>query len=114
MFNFAQFCRLSLDGIVGEVLFWVLKRCVGARVYSQSVHVAWVKIYSRMLRTIVPVAISYELKGGKSKANIERFSSHDMNMFTSMNGSSAPTDMGEDEVLESEKVRSAERVTPSN
>lgn len=89
-----------------------MKHCLGDRYYSQSIHAAWVKIYSRMLKTIVPVAISYELKSGKSKANIERFSSHDMNMFT-MNGSAAPTEMGEDEVLESEKVRKAEPVTGS-
>lgn len=53
---------MVLDGVVGEVLFYVLKACLGPTIYIASVHRAWVKVYSRMLTTIVPVAISMELK----------------------------------------------------
>lgn len=74
-------------GIVGEILFWVMRHVlgsynlpytiriapyttcntsctIGASTYVQAVHFAWVKVYSRMLTVIVPVAISMELKGG--------------------------------------------------
>lgn len=57
------------DGVVGEVLFWALKRCLGEACYSAALHRAWVKIYSRMLRTIVPVAVSMELKDGSAQVN---------------------------------------------
>jgi hypothetical protein len=51
-----------VDGIVGEVLFWVLKQVLGATAYTAELHTAWIKIYSRMLKTIVPVAVALELK----------------------------------------------------
>ena len=69
---------------MGEVLFWVLKHCLGSRVYSMGAHAVWVKVYSRMLTTIVPIAISLELKTGNSKAHEERFtSSHVQDSFIS-------------------------------
>ena len=55
---------LQKDGMVGEVLFWVMRRVVGDDHYHNRLHQAWVKVYSRMLRTIVPKAISYELQSG--------------------------------------------------
>lgn len=51
---------LWLDGIVGEVLLWSLRRCLGSDSFPAQVQIAWVKIYSRMLRIMVPVAVSYE------------------------------------------------------
>lgn len=49
-------------GIVGEVLFHTLRVCLGPTIYYQFLHRIWVKIYSRMLSTIVPIAVSLELK----------------------------------------------------
>lgn len=57
------FCSPSfddIDGIVGEVLLWALRRCLGPDAFTSEVHVAWLKIYSRMLRIMVPVAVCYE------------------------------------------------------
>eukprot|EP00981_Chlorochromonas_danica_P001062 scaffold243_cov163-Ochromonas_danica.AAC.15 len=51
-------------GMVGEVLFWAIRQCIGVESYTNEVHQAWVKIYSRMLRTMVPVAVAYELRMG--------------------------------------------------
>lgn len=51
------------DGIVGEVLFFTLRETLGPSVYTMEIHKIWVKIYSRMLRTIVPVAVAMEMKG---------------------------------------------------
>lgn len=47
-------------GIVGDVLFWSLRKCIG-RSYDQPTHHAWVKIMSRMLKIIVPYVVAYEL-----------------------------------------------------
>ncbi len=35
--------------------------------YTYDVHQAWVKIYSRMLKTMVPVAVAHELKDGSAQ-----------------------------------------------
>ncbi|RYH04781.1 hypothetical protein EON65_46525 [archaeon] len=63
---------------MGEVLFWSIKQCVGA-MYTPEVHLAWVKIYSRMLRTMVPVAVAYELKDGSGQQ--KRFLNHSIPGF---------------------------------
>lgn len=49
---------------MGEVLFWALKRVLGEEIFDAYLHIAWVKIYSRMLRTMVPVAVAHELQQG--------------------------------------------------
>uniref|UniRef100_A0A7S0SYC4 Globin domain-containing protein n=1 Tax=Chromulina nebulosa TaxID=96789 RepID=A0A7S0SYC4_9STRA len=51
-------------GIVGEVLFFTLKHCLGVSIYTKDIHEAWVRIFSRMLTVIVPVAVSFEIKTG--------------------------------------------------
>ena len=43
------------DGIVAEVLFWTVRRCLGVA-YDKTVHNLWVKVVSRMLKIMVPVA----------------------------------------------------------
>ena len=47
-------------GIMGDVLFWTLKYCLGTQ-YNSIMHFAWVKIFSYMLRIIVPVAVADEI-----------------------------------------------------
>lgn len=48
---------------------------IGYDVYTDEMHSAWVKVYSRMLRIIVPVAISWELQLGSTIAQSSRVSS---------------------------------------
>jgi len=60
-------------GIVGEVLLWVFKTVLGTETYTASLHQAWLKIYCRMIRTIIPVASSLELNSGQSAAQTGRF-----------------------------------------
>ena len=50
-------------GIVGDVLFYSLRRVVGDEVYTKEVEQAWVKIYSAMLGIIVPLVVEYERTG---------------------------------------------------
>jgi len=49
-------------GIVGDVLFWTLRKVIGDASYTEEVHRVWVKVYSRMLKTIVPSAVAHELQ----------------------------------------------------
>ena len=37
------------DGIVGDVLFWSLRKCIGHE-YDFTTHRAWVRIFSAMLK----------------------------------------------------------------
>lgn len=65
-----------------------------------------------MLTTIVPIAIAMEIKSGNSRAHLERFSQNDgaSNMFSS-SFSQASSGQGEEEELQSEKLRGAEKAT---
>lgn len=49
------------DGIFGECLFWTLKLTLGPE-YDAITHMGWVKIFSRVLKAMIPVAIEYELE----------------------------------------------------
>eukprot|EP00981_Chlorochromonas_danica_P007781 scaffold1882_cov163-Ochromonas_danica.AAC.12 len=71
-------------GVVGEILFWCLRHVLGLETYQQSVHWIWVKVYSRMLTTIVPVAIALELKGGSEHSRC-RDNSRSSFIFTTSN-----------------------------
>jgi len=52
-----------IDGIVGEVLFWSLQKVLGQDCFTEEVLHAWVKVYNRLIRTIVPIAVELELHG---------------------------------------------------
>ena len=62
-----SFPFIYIDGIVGEVLFWSLKQCLGVQMYDMLAHQAWIKVYSRMLRIMVPMAVAHELKDGSAQ-----------------------------------------------
>jgi hemoglobin-like flavoprotein len=55
--------RANEYGIVGDVLFWSLRQVLGGG-YTAEVEHAWIKIYSHMLKFIVPVAIHFEKQVG--------------------------------------------------
>jgi hemoglobin-like flavoprotein len=69
--------RANEYGIVGEVLFYTVKRCIGAA-YTPEVHYAWVKVFSRMLKYIVPKAVVFELHEGQ--AQIDRLNTLNENL----------------------------------
>lgn len=62
-----QLLTIDADGLVGEVLFWSIKQCIGLDLYSPEVHTSWVKVYSRMLTTMVPVAVMHEMKDNSAQ-----------------------------------------------
>jgi hemoglobin-like flavoprotein len=55
--------KASEYGVIGEVLFYSLRRCLGEGTYTPVVETAWKKIYSSMLRIIVPLVVTYERTG---------------------------------------------------
>ena len=60
-------------GIVGEVLFWTLHRLLGSQAYNREVEIAWTRIFSSMLRIIVPIAVTFERDQGRSnRASVRR------------------------------------------
>jgi hemoglobin-like flavoprotein len=50
-----------VDGIVGEVLFWTVRRCLG-EAYTPDVQLIWTKVVSRMLKIMIPCAVAFELQ----------------------------------------------------
>lgn len=62
----------SVDGINGEVLFYSIKECIGSAAYTETVHKGWVKIYSRMLMTIVPRVVRFELGNTETADQISK------------------------------------------
>ena len=52
-----------VDGVVGDVLFWTLRKVTGDAYYTLALHKVWVKIYSRMLKTLVPAGVAHEMRG---------------------------------------------------
>ena len=55
-------------GIVGEVLFWSLRRCLGPS-YSREIETAWKIVFSSILTIMVPIAVFYEKKIATSLMN---------------------------------------------
>lgn len=51
-------------GLVGDVLFYSLHHVLGSEVYNKDCHRAWAKVFSHMLKHIIPNAVSYEIKSG--------------------------------------------------
>lgn len=48
---------------MGEVLFWALNATLGSTTYNSQLHSIWVRIFSRLLRVIIPVALRLEIDG---------------------------------------------------
>lgn len=67
-------CRMGVKAaefaIVGDVLFYSLKRCLGEE-YTTEVEDAWKKIYSAMLQLIVPFCLTYESKGSTKDTQVK-------------------------------------------
>lgn len=51
-------------GIVGEVMFWTLRVVLGPEHLSEQTYFIRTKIFSRMLKVMVPSALAHELKSG--------------------------------------------------
>ena len=71
-------------GIIGEVIFWTLKT-VMRNDYTFAIHTAWVKIFSSMLRIILPISVHHELRSNSSQLKrVEEFESLSSKKTTKM------------------------------
>ena len=71
-------------GIVGEVMFWTLGKILGPA-YTPEVHDAWVKIFSSMMKIIVPIAVAHEIKDNSAQlARLEKSQDmgHEIGLFS--------------------------------
>lgn len=51
-------------GVVGEVMFYTMRVVIGEESYDSATHHAWIRIFSRMLSIMVPVAVAFEISTG--------------------------------------------------
>ena len=63
-------------GIMGEVLIWSLKQVLGPNVFTPACKSAWVRIFCRMIKVMIPLAVHYEMENGEAQkarlANIDQ------------------------------------------
>lgn len=53
-------------GVIGDVLFWSLQKILADK-YTRRVEEAWTKVFSSMLRIIVPIAVAFERDAGRAE-----------------------------------------------
>jgi hypothetical protein len=46
---------------MGEALIFTIRKC-GGDAYTPAAHQGWVKVYSRILGTIIPVVVRFEIE----------------------------------------------------
>jgi hypothetical protein len=57
---------------------YAIRFCVGPVVYTEKVHNGWAKLYSKMLLSIIPICVKFELdhKTLAEDVNTKRFKDH--------------------------------------
>ena len=54
-------------GIMGESLIWALAKTLGPEVMSPAATTAWIRVFCRMIRVMIPLAVSYEIENGNAQ-----------------------------------------------
>lgn len=86
-------------------MFWTLREVLGRETFDKNTHTIWIRIFSRILSVVVPVAVSYEIKTGgtnqQARVNAEKDAQRKLiesevalsqaNSRTNSNPSSRPT-----------------------
>ena len=65
-------------------MFWTLGKILGPA-YTPEVHDAWVKIFSSMMKIIVPIAVAHEIKDNSAQmARLEKSQEmgHEIGLFS--------------------------------
>lgn len=104
-----KFSDFLPDGIVGDVLFWTLRRVLGSDYFTPALLRIWIKIYSRMLKSIMPVAVVCELNAEKEGANGVVRQDVAAKMFPFHAASKLPYDQDDLIPLESQKILTSYR-----
>jgi uncharacterized membrane protein YwzB len=89
-------------GAVGSIMFWSLKACL-AELFSVESYVAWVRLYCRLLRIIIPLAIQFEVSENfemnslkYSNAKLKPIPKHDVVLFLNGTFVAPPADENRD------------------
>lgn len=71
-------------------MFFTLQRVLGDGMYNNAMRMAWIRIFSRMLTIMVPIAVAFEIKTGGAAQKTRIFNENEIqtDMFTI---NSAPT-----------------------
>eukprot|EP01006_Ploeotia_vitrea_P035471 TRINITY_DN65877_c4_g1_i1.p1 TRINITY_DN65877_c4_g1~~TRINITY_DN65877_c4_g1_i1.p1 ORF type:complete len:180 (-),score=8.90 TRINITY_DN65877_c4_g1_i1:108-647(-) len=54
-------------GIMGESLIWALAKVLGPDVMSPQCTKAWIRVFCRMIRVMIPLAVHYEIENGQAQ-----------------------------------------------
>ena len=54
-------------GIMGEVLLWSLNHVLGPDIFNIACKKAWIRIFCRMIRIMIPLAVHYEIENGEAQ-----------------------------------------------
>lgn len=54
-------------GIMGESLIWALSKCLGPDVFTALCGKAWIRIFCRMIKIMIPVAVAHEMDNGRAQ-----------------------------------------------
>ena len=85
--------------------------------YTEEVHTVWVKVYNRMLRTIIPIAIKFEMHARKKNGSENSCSKRDFGSFVSAEYSQSNARVTTEEKLTTNNIccgepEATERRTP--
>jgi hemoglobin-like flavoprotein len=59
-------------GVVGDVLFHCIELFLGKEAYTRAVERSWLKIFSSLLRIIVPIAVTFERDCGRFHRAVQK------------------------------------------
>ena len=54
-------------GIMGESLIWALTQVLGPEVMNPFATRAWIRVFCRMIKVIIPLAVAHEMSGGTAQ-----------------------------------------------
>ena len=95
-------------------MLWSLKKVLGDKYYDSKMHLAWVKVYSRMLKIIVPTAVALEIKEEstiqKTRSSNAKATGGMFDQTSDFQDTTNGSEVGEEEQLKSEKIRTAAHV----
>lgn len=90
--------------MVGDVLLWTLRKVMGDEYYTPQLHRIWIKIYSRMLKVLIPAAVSHELHGNNDDQTTTRREATGYFQGQQHSMSASASDDHHEHPLESQKI----------
>ena len=60
------------DTLGAEIFFWTANKVFGPKIFNTELQDCMYRIYSRLLTTIVPLAVAYEMKTQSAAQNLRK------------------------------------------